>query len=74
MKGSQQFVMENKIVEYKGIKCTLYKSYMTEDDGPLVKIVDSKDIDKAYELGFECVGHPTEIVKYISEEEYNSYI
>ena len=43
---------------------------MTENDGPLMKLVNSKDIDKAYALGFECVGHPTEIVKYISEDEY----
>ena len=62
--------MKNKVVNYSGIKCFLYKSYMAEEDGPLVKIVDSRDIDKAYDLGFECIGYPTELVKYISEEEY----
>ena len=65
--------MNIKTVEYKGIKCDLYKSYMAEDDGPLVKILNPADIDKAYELGFECVGHPDEIVYYISEEEYKGF-
>ncbi|MCR5292332.1 MAG: hypothetical protein K6E28_05540 [Eubacterium sp.] len=65
--------MKVKTVEYKGIKCALYKSYMAENDGPLVKILNPMDVDKAYELGFECVGHPDEIVKYISEEEYMEF-
>ena len=46
---------------------------MAENDGPLVKILNPMDVDKAYELGFECVGHPDEIVKYISEEEYMEF-
>jgi len=58
-------------VVYKGMKCRLYKSYISEDYGPLVMIVSSKDINKAYELGFECIGYPTEIAKIISENEYN---
>jgi hypothetical protein len=62
--------MSEKRINYEGVECILYKSYMTENDGPLVKLVNSKDIDNAYALGFECVGHPTEIVKYISEDEY----
>jgi hypothetical protein len=43
---------------------------MAEDDGPLVRIINAKDIDRAYALGFKCVGYPDELVKYISEEEY----
>ncbi|OUM56458.1 hypothetical protein PIROE2DRAFT_18937 [Piromyces sp. E2] len=45
---------ENVIeVTYKGIECRMYKSYMTKDDGPLLLIIHSKDIDKAYKLGFD---------------------
>ena len=57
-------------VMYKGIRCTLYKTYMNDSDGPLVKITDPSDLDAAYALGFECVGYPDEVVRYISEEEY----
>ena len=59
-----------KPVTYQGMKCTLHKTYTTDTDGPLVKITDPKDIDAAYALGFECVGYPDEIVKYLSKEEY----
>lgn len=62
---------ERKNIKYKEIDCYLYKSYMCENDGPLIKIIHSKDIDKAYELGFECIGHPSEIVKYITQDEFN---
>lgn len=57
-------------VTYEGMKCTLIENYFCEGDGPYVKIVESKDIDKAYEKGFECMGHPTEIMKKISLDEY----
>ena len=56
-------------VIYKGLKCILYKTYMNDNDRPLVKILDPKDIDTAYSLGFECTGYPDEIVKYLSDEE-----
>lgn len=55
-------------VTYRGLKCVLCKTYMN-DDRPLVKIIDSKDIDAAYALGFECIGYPDEMVKYLTEEE-----
>jgi len=61
-------------VKYNGLKCTLYKNYMLEGDGPLVKVVSAMDISKAYEMGFECVGYPTEVVKYLSDEEYNTLL
>lgn len=59
------------IVIYEGMKCTLIENYFCEGDGPYVKITDPQDIDKAYEKGFECMGHPTEIMKKISQDEYN---
>lgn len=59
-----------KEVTYKGMKCRLYDTYLAEDDGPLVKICNSKDIDKAYSLGFQGVGYPDEIVKKVTEDEY----
>ena len=43
---------------------------MNDNDGPLVKVADPKDLDAAYALGFECVGYPDEVVKYLSEKEY----
>jgi len=58
----------SKPVIYKGLKCILYETYMN-DDRSLVKITDSKDIDAAYALGFECIGYPDEIVKYLTKEE-----
>ena len=58
----------SKTVRYKGLKCILYETYMN-DDRPLVKIISPKDIDAAYALGFECIGYPDEIVKYLTEEE-----
>lgn len=59
------------MVTFEGMKCTLIENYFCEGDGPYVKIVELKDIDKAYEKGFECMGHPTEIMKKISQDEYN---
>lgn len=58
------------IFTYEGMKCTIIENYFCEGDGPYVKITDSKDIDKAYAKGFECMGHPTEIMKKISQDEY----
>lgn len=62
------------IVTYEGMRCTLIVNYFCEGDGPYVKIIDSQDIDKADEKGFECMGHPTEIMKKISQDEYNVLI
>lgn len=61
---------ENRKVIYKEIECTLFESYLADDSGPCVKIIHSEDIDKAYECGFECVGYPNEIVKYLTADEY----
>ncbi len=58
------------IVTYEGMKCTLIENYFCEGDGPYVKITDPRDIDKAHAKGFECMGHPTEIMKKISQDEY----
>ena len=62
------------IVIYEGMKCTLIENFFCEGDGPYVKIIESKDIDRAYAKGFECMGHPTEIMKKISQDEYNVLI
>ncbi len=59
------------IVTYEGMRCTIIENYFCEGDGPYVKISAPQDIDKAYEKGFECMGHPTEIMKKISQDEYN---
>ena len=61
---------KDNIIRYCGIRCVVLKSYFLEKDGPLLRLVDPKDKQKAYALGFECVGYPDEIVKYITEEEY----
>ncbi|MBR1798101.1 MAG: EcsC family protein [Clostridiales bacterium] len=63
-----------KMVMYEGIQCKMYRSYINEDDGPLVMVASPRDLEKAYELGFIRIGHPNEVVKYISEEEYNKLI
>lgn len=61
---------KDKIIRYRGIECVVLKSYFSEKDGPVLRIANPKDKQKAYALGFECVGYPDEIVKYITEEEY----
>ena len=61
---------KNRNVIYKGIECTLFENYPAEDSGPCVRIIHSKDIDKAYECGFDCVGYPDEIVKCLTADEY----
>ena len=61
---------KDNIIRYRGIKCVVLKSYFSEKDDPLLRLVGPKDKQKAYALGFECVGYPDEIVKYITEEEY----
>jgi len=48
-------------------------SVVMNDDRPLVKITDPKDIDDAYALGFECIGYPDEIVRYLTEEEFAEF-
>lgn len=58
------------IVSYKGMICKMFRSYLHDNGGPLVMITSPHDIEKAYQLGFDCIGHPTEIAKSISEEEY----
>ncbi len=63
---------EQKSVVYKGIECTLYKFYMAEDDGPLVRIINAKDIDRAYALGFKCVGYPDETELRAAVDFYKS--
>lgn len=61
-------------VIYCGMACKLLEHYMNKDDGPYVMIVNSSDIDKAYQMGFECLGYPNEIAKKISEEEYTELV
>ena len=62
------------IVTYEGMKCTLIENYFCEGDGPYIKIIESKDIDKAYKKGFECMGYPTEIMKKITQDEYRGLV
>ena len=62
------------IVSYKGMECTLLESYMREGDGPWVMIINSSDINKAYENGFNCLGYPNEVAKRISMDEYNKLV
>lgn len=57
-------------VIYNGMKCRLLEYYIQKDDGPYVMIVNPSDIEKAYGMGLECLGYPTEIAKKISKEEY----
>lgn len=64
--------MDYFIADCFGMKCKVFKSYMTEDSGPLIMITSSDDIEKAYNLGFTCIGYPTEVAKEISIEEYES--
>ena len=59
-----------KEVIYNGIRCKLFKEYMKEGDGPLVMVMKPEDLDKAYAMGFECIGFPNEVVKYLTDEEY----
>ncbi|ORX75229.1 hypothetical protein BCR32DRAFT_297016 [Anaeromyces robustus] len=61
-------------VYYNGMKCRMFKSYYKENDGPWLMILSSTDINKAYQLGFDCMGYPSEIAKKITEEEYNTLI
>ena len=61
---------KDKIIRYRGIKCVVLKSYFSKKDGPLLRIANPKDKQKAYALGFKCIGYPNEIVKYITKEEY----
>ena len=61
---------KDKIIRYRDIKCVVLKSYFSEKDDPVLRIVNPKDKQKAYSLGFKCMGHPNEIMKYITEEEY----
>lgn len=62
---------ETVYVQYKGMRCKLFKCYLSKDDGPLVMITSSADLKKAYDMGFHSIGYPDEVAKKISEEEYN---
>lgn len=61
-------------VTYNGIECLLFENYPIKGSGPCVKLIHAKDIEKAYGYGFDCVGHPDEIVKYLTEDEYKSLL
>ena len=61
---------KDNIIRYYGIRCVVLRSYFSEKDGSLLRLVDPKDKQKAYALGFKCIGYPNEIVKYITKEEY----
>ncbi|MBQ8296174.1 MAG: hypothetical protein IJX77_00145 [Ruminococcus sp.] len=64
--------MDHFIADCFGMKCRVFKSYIIGDSRPLIMITSSDDIEKAYSLGFTCIGYPTEIAKEISIEEYES--
>lgn len=63
-----------KKVIYNGMECTLFDSYPGVDGEPIVRINRPQDIDKAYALGFECVGYPDEIVKVVNAKEYEQLL
>ncbi|WP_028508909.1 hypothetical protein [Ruminococcus sp. NK3A76] len=65
---------KHKTVMYNGMECTLYDSYLGIDSGPVVRINSPQDTDKAYALGFECVGFPDELVKPVTAEEYEQLV
>lgn len=69
-KPSAEMKEKTMNVMYNGMPCRLLEYYMQEGDGPYVMIENSSDIDKAYKMGFDCLGYPTEIAKKISKEEY----
>ena len=58
------------MIKYYGIECELYEHYFTNYDGPYLKIKSSKDLEKAYSRGFECMGYPDEVMKEITREEF----
>ena len=60
------------IVNFQGMECELYPWYMREEGTPCLRIKDPKDIQKAYDHGFECVGYPDELVKSLTKEEYEN--
>ena len=60
---------KKKYIIYQGITCEIIKDYLRPGDGPYLKIRSSDDIDKAYSLGFTCMGYPDEIMKKIDEDE-----
>lgn len=59
----------NKCIIYQGIPCEIIEDYLCPGDGPYLKIRSSEDIDKAYCLGFTCMGYPDEVMKRVSREE-----
>lgn len=61
------------MVKYKGIVCELYEHYFTDSDGPYLKVKFSSDLERAYELGFKCLGYPDEVMKEITREEFERF-
>ena len=58
----------HKYINYHGISCEIIEDYLRPGDGPYLKIRSSEDIDKAYRLGFTCMGYPDEIMKKVDWE------
>ena len=58
------------MVKYKGMVCELYEHYLTDGDGPYLKITSPDDLKKAHAEGFECMGYPDEVMKQITREEF----
>lgn len=56
---------KNNYIIYHGIPCEIIEDYCRPGDGPYLKIRSSEDIDKAYSLGFTCMGYPDEIMKKV---------
>ena len=56
---------------YHGMKCKVYRHYLTEDSEPLVMITNPADLEKAYAMGFSCIGYPNEVAKEITVSEYD---
>lgn len=56
------------IVLYKNIPCHLAQNWW--DGQPIIQLAEPSFINKALELGFETIGHPNEIVKILTKQEY----
>ncbi len=59
----------NRII-YEDMICELIENYYKPGDGPYLKITSPADIDKAYSLGFTCMGYPNEVMKKLTREEF----
>ncbi len=60
---------KTKYIIYHGIPCEIIEDFLCPGDGPYLKIKSADDIDKAYSLGFTCMGYPDEIMKKVDLDD-----